>query len=267
MQRQADSVEDYVSAPAGAFASGESFLCGCPRPDVYVAFLWGRPSGAAMRRAVQALAAETGPGVARHVSYFDCSALTGVDSEAFGVMVDFWRQIAPRQKELVTRQALVRPGGLTGAVVAGFFHVFRPAYPARVFAAPGEACAWLGLDSAAAEPWTRQRDLARRLPRELFALRELLAGGRCHTVDDAARALGLSRRTLQRRLEESVTSFGAEWDRARLELARRRLTESDEKLATIAAELGFSAPQHFSEWFARRLRMTPSAFRRAHRLL
>jgi AraC-like DNA-binding protein len=77
-----------------------------------------------------------------------------------------------------------------------------------------------------------------------------------------ARALSLSERTLQRRLQDEGTTFAQLLDDVRTELARMYL--SDEKLAIfeVAFLLGYSEPSAFNRAFRRWTGETPSDFRR-----
>jgi AraC-like DNA-binding protein len=260
--REARSIDAYLAAPVGAFVQGSHFLCGSVTAEVYVAFIWGRPDGRAMAQAVRALSAETRPGAQRHVTYFDCTALTGVDRDAFGILLKFWKAAAPRQALLLRKQALVRPGGLAGTFVAGFFRVFNPPYPARTFQDPVRAYRWLGVEAEHSAQWRRARDSAMAAAPEVQALRKLFTGGPFPTIDRAAHLLGLGARTLQRRLAAASTDFQTERDSARFDAARTLLMESALKLSAIATDLGFSAPQHFSDWFKKRSGVSPSEFRR-----
>jgi AraC-like DNA-binding protein len=81
------------------------------------------------------------------------------------------------------------------------------------------------------------------VPPLLGELRSLL---RAHdgklTVEEAARLLGRSTRSLQRELEAvSATSFRDEQARARMAAVAELLAASDDKIAAIAARVGLSA--------------------------
>jgi AraC-like DNA-binding protein len=263
--REAPSLDAYLAAPVGAFAYGSHFLCGSVTAEVYVAFLWGRPDGRAMAQVVRALSAETIPAAKRHVTYFDCTGLTGVDRDAFEVLLKFWAGAAARQAVLLRKQAVVYPGGFAGTVVAGFFRVFTPPYPVRTFQDPARACRWLGIGADLSEQWRRARASVGAAAPEVVALRRLFAGGQFPTIGQAARALGMGSRTLQRRLSVASTDFQTERDAARFEAGRELLMESETKISAVAADLGFSAPQHFSDWFKKRSGHSPSEFRRQQR--
>jgi AraC-like DNA-binding protein len=76
-----------------------------------------------------------------------------------------------------------------------------------------------------------------------------------------ARRLGLSERTLQRRLAEEGVAFATLVDETRTELARLYL--SDPKLAVfeVAFLLGYSEPSAFNRAFKRWTKQSPSQFR------
>lgn len=81
-------------------------------------------------------------------------------------------------------------------------------------------------------------------------------------VSRVAARLGLSSRTLQRRLAESGTTFRAELTAARLLAARRHLRGSNSPLTQIAFDVGFASLQTFSRHFRRATGATPSQWRR-----
>lgn len=79
----------------------------------------------------------------------------------------------------------------------------------------------------------------------------------------AAVAAGLSRRTLQRRLEEGNTTFSVLVAETRIALAQQWIAEDRSRpLADIAASLGYHNPANFTRAFRRVTGMTPSCFQR-----
>lgn len=102
-------------------------------------------------------------------------------------------------------------------------------------------------------------------PRINAALRRALERGEETSADSIAAQLGLSVRTLQRRLEEEGSSFRAALDRARCERARKRLSEPNVSISCIADELGFADVAAFSKAFRRWTGTPPSALRRKTR--
>lgn len=80
---------------------------------------------------------------------------------------------------------------------------------------------------------------------------------------DAARSLGLSPRTLQRRLAALDTSFEQELDQWRRGRARSLLAAPAPSVASISRALGYGHPAHFNRAFWRWEGRTPVSFRRS----
>jgi AraC-like DNA-binding protein len=258
----APSLEAFAAAPAGQYMRGDSFLYVCEREDLYAFYLWGKPSGAATKHLIDVLRVEMRPAAQPHRSFVDFSGVTGIEGDAFGLMRDFLDEIKLRQKEVTLREAVVRPGGVAGAIVAGFFALYPQLYPTKVFTDPLEAIAWLDVEAALHRDWCELRSSLNGVPPELAQLRALLAERfRDADVKLAAHALGCSPRTLQRRLRDWGTGFQQELDAVRLGQAQRRLEQTDDKLAAIALDVGFTSPQHFSEWFRQQTGSTADGFR------
>lgn len=108
--------------------------------------------------------------------------------------------------------------------------------------------------------YRRDRDLVRAVR---VALARSLPSG--PTLADTARALGLSTRTLHRRLHEEGASFRGVRDALRREIALARLEKTERSVADIAAELGYSEPSAFFRAFIGWTGRAPTAYRRAHR--
>ncbi|HVG57777.1 MAG TPA: AraC family transcriptional regulator [Hyalangium sp.] len=91
-------------------------------------------------------------------------------------------------------------------------------------------------------------------------LRESL-GQRLPSIQEMARRLRLSPRTLQRRLSDEGTSFQQQLDAVREELARVYVRESKLPLGEVAYLLGYSELSTFLRAFRRWTGKTPSQFR------
>lgn len=83
------------------------------------------------------------------------------------------------------------------------------------------------------------------------------------TMAQAAEGLGMSERTLHRRLAEAETKFGEIRDRVRMQYATVLLRESDAPVTTIAAEVGFSDSRQFRRAYLRWTGRTPTAERKS----
>jgi AraC-like DNA-binding protein len=90
---------------------------------------------------------------------------------------------------------------------------------------------------------------------------ELRRGGDA-TLERVAARLGMSSRTLQRKLKQSGTSHQKLVDQARKELALRFLREGDMEIAKVAYLLGFSESSALHRAFKRWTGTTPREFRR-----
>lgn len=95
-------------------------------------------------------------------------------------------------------------------------------------------------------------------------VRLLLISG-CATVDNVARVLDTSVRSLQRDLNRSGASFrditSAVWTRR----ATGLLSETDISITQISADLGYSAPAHFARAFRKVMGQSPRDYRRTYR--
>ncbi|HQU69337.1 MAG TPA: AraC family transcriptional regulator ligand-binding domain-containing protein [Albidovulum sp.] len=80
-------------------------------------------------------------------------------------------------------------------------------------------------------------------------------------IGDVARELGMSERTLQRRITEGGASFRGLIDDARQELGRRMLSDEENSIDEIAFLLGFQDTSSFYRAFRAREGVTPAEWR------
>ncbi|REJ76449.1 MAG: AraC family transcriptional regulator [Acidobacteria bacterium] len=80
-------------------------------------------------------------------------------------------------------------------------------------------------------------------------------------ISDIARQLGMSSRSLQRKLSEDNLTYRELMERSRRELARRLLQQTDYSLAEVAFMTGFSEQSAFSRAFKRWEGETPRSYR------
>ena len=92
-------------------------------------------------------------------------------------------------------------------------------------------------------------------------VRAMLGGRRCTAALVASR-LGLSRRTMERRLAEEGTTFQALLNEVRSELARGQLAGTTRSNAEIAELLGFASAAAFTAWFASHHGLPPRQWQR-----
>jgi AraC-like DNA-binding protein len=264
----AASLNDYVAMPVGRYLLGSTYAVWWHSVRLNGIVFWERPEHEHIQRVTRALDAEVRPGVAPHASLIDARRVRAVDLGAFNMLSRYVNERREAFARLVTRQALVRPGGLAGAAVAGFYAVLAPSYPVSVFTEPEAALEWLGLEDA------------RRIAREVDAIYELATSSpsvivllRAHldqrlgasNLEDAAHALDMSTRQLQRRLLDARTSFQREDRAARVRAAKTLLLETNYDIKRVAIEVGFASLQHFGAFFRKATLETPSQWRARHR--
>jgi AraC-like DNA-binding protein len=201
--------------------------------------------------------------------------LPGADQVTFGALAiatNLLRQLCGRDFRLT--EVAFRYGGPADA---SLFRTFFDA-PVRFHAERSWIAfdgRWLGTPISGADPYLR-RVLVDRIRDEMArtgeaaddrirrVLRSLVAGGR-YSVDDAAAAFGINRRTLARRLESRGTSFRELLDEVRHVEAQRLLRSSAASVAEIAARLGYADPTTFTRAFRRWAGTSPREWRRTDR--
>ncbi len=92
-------------------------------------------------------------------------------------------------------------------------------------------------------------------------IREFLPTGQC-TLENIARFLSLSTRTLQNRLSAEHTSFQLLLDKVRREQAEQQLLQGEVQLGAIAHMLGYSELSAFSRSFRRWYGCSPRAWQK-----
>ena len=265
-------VEELAAGATDCSVLGPSFAHFCKNPSLWGVMLWGRPGRDDIALLARTLRFELAEPAIAHGSIVDASRLSGVDASAFEVLDEYVRAHFDALASAVKRLALVRPSGVEGAVVAGFFEVLPRPYPVRVFERTEAALGWLAeqpeLDipagfAAELDALFVEASSTSPLVNALGAHLELNLAS--PSVADSAKALALSERTLQRRLQEAGTSFQEEVQRARLRVAQRLLLDTDAPLTRIAFDAGCASLQHFSAMFRKATGEAPSAWRAKRR--
>ena len=102
----------------------------------------------------------------------------------------------------------------------------------------------------------------RELAAAIRFIREHACGGL--RVKELERKTGLSRRSLERRMEKLLgRSPKEEITRVQIERAKRLLTETDLSVAAIAEKCGYSQPKYFSQVFHAKVGTSPGAYRKS----
>jgi AraC-like DNA-binding protein len=263
--RLATTADDFIAAAVGTYFVGRRHLVFCHSTTLFGFATWGRPDVDDVRELLRLCEAALRPPIAPHRFLVDVRALEFVGPETFGLFLDYVRRNRAALAEKTLAQAQLRPDGLVGAILSGFSHVALLPYPERVFADVDEALAWLGVDRTLGHAVLGEIEAARSTVLEQHAivarLRELLRAEGPLSLEDSARRLATSARTLQRLLRSAGTSHRIERKESQIRRARAMLVESDDAVAWIGHEVGFTSQQHFTTEFRRATGETPSAFR------
>ena len=96
------------------------------------------------------------------------------------------------------------------------------------------------------------------------AIQESVSAG-LPSLDEVARRLFMSTRTLQRRLQEQGSSFRDELEQVRVEMARNCLEAGELSLADVANFLAYNDQSAFTHAFKRVTGLSPAKYQRAKR--
>lgn len=263
----AGGTEPFLRDPVGRFVVGRHFFIWCRGLDFTGSVLWGRPEERDTLE-LTAIWRELHPRMQAFDVVTDGSRIESVDAAAFDVMIRYLRDKLPTYAKTIRRQAIVHPPGLPGAAIAGLLPTIGLYYQWRIFPEPRAGFAWLERPEGGAtcdevtaiaerttgvSPWRRiLGDLLRDTPDDV-------------TLASAARRLGRSDRSLQRDLQQSGTTFRAELEATRVELARALLVDTDLKIDSVARKVGCASAAHFATLFRKVAGETPSAYRERHR--
>jgi AraC-like DNA-binding protein len=266
--RAAESLEDLLASPNERYLVGPISLSFVIDPRVVGTHVWGRPTTEQIMALVDAHERMRPVLSSRTCALVDLRRLEWPDPAAFDALVRYF--VARREwlGEYIERVALVRSIGPMGAATEGFFDLTPQVFRVQTFGAVEDALAWFGRSNARAiaEELASLLEQASNTPDLLRRLRERLdASPRSLSVDEAARALGVGDRTLQRTLTAARTSFVEERRRAQVRKAQSMLREQDASLAEIAHAVGCASLSHFGALFRKATGMTPSAWRARHR--
>ena len=177
---------------------------------------------------------------------------------------EVWSQVqvtveAEQEQVRADLEAIVK----TSVIYGGHANALR--FPTSIINAPlnlAPPCDPEVLKQLSAKLTRRKRNAAITDRTRQMIYREMIEG--CVNQEHIARELGISSRTLRRRLAEEDQSFQGLLDECRMEFAalefriRRRLSLSD-----MALRLGYSEHSTFSRAFARWAGMAPQEYRRS----
>lgn len=257
-------VEDFAGPLARRVYAGKTFCFWQDQAFAFGTVMWGRPLDAHVDEMIPFLEVGIDPRFAGHVSFVDGRSIESVDALAFGKLLAYLVTRRHAWGPNIERQAILHPGGLVGAIIAGALHVARPPYPFECFTSSAEAFAWCGATHlhAGVETMRASRIATPAIALEVRSFLERRGLGSASTV---ARALGLSQRTFQRRLRDAGTTFREERDRYLSMQIEDLLSGTELDLDAIAAHVGLSSASHLVAHFRATHDTTPGAWRAQRR--
>lgn len=244
--RLAASVPDFMRNPVGAGVLVESNFVWCASPSLGGSTGWGSPSGTQTERVMRVVAALFDPRIGPQVDIvLDGYRLDHVSPAAVMAIFDWTRKNLDALKQRIRRQVGVPPPGVGGLLLSGMLPMLGNPYGFQIVTTPEAAFRAVlgdGDGDALREEIAAHVHGADRTPPIVVELRALLRANHGNlTLEETARQLGRSPRSLQRELEAAgASSFRDEQARARTAAAAELLAASDDKIAVIAARVGMS---------------------------
>lgn len=259
------SLASFFDAPAYRYVIKRSFAYWQAERRVFGIIIWGRPDETDVEEICAAHEVGANPLFRGHTSLVDLRALESVDFLAFGKLLAYLKKRRDAWSPMVTRQAVLHRGGFAHATVAGMFEFFRPTHPVVFFDDAAEAYAAVGAADVRAELEAVRRDVVGTpdIVRQVQAALEALPA-RAEPAD-VARRLGISVRSLQRRLGAAETSLRAERQLFLLRQTEHLLETTELSLDAIAARVGASSASHLVTIFRQHRGTTPGLHRQRRR--
>ena len=260
-------IDEFLEAPIGKYLVGGTWLYFYPTPAVSGFILWGRLNEEDLQETTRITPRVHRSAAKGHVAFIDTRRVEKVDTAAFAVASGYLRAHYEEIRKAISKLGVVYAPGVMGTIAAGFFRLVTPPYPFELFEQPLDACRWLGVEDAPALLAELDELHARAVgtPPVLLELRTYL---HAHVGDaslgGAARALGISERSLQRRLSEHNATFPFELAAARVRSAQTLLVDTDASLTQIAFAVGCTSLHQFSKAFRKVTGESPMAWRERH---
>jgi AraC-like DNA-binding protein len=239
----APAIDDasFVGAPIGKWRRAGCSVVWCHAPTLTGCITWGRQT-ADETRAVMHLF----EGFARLAPQFDVildgSSIDKVEPGSILVFADWMRRNLSLLRRRVRRHVGVNAPGVNAFLFAGILPLIGGGWPLTRVIERREAFRLLlpaGADELCAELESIMNQV-RGMPPVLSRLRDLLARNHGQlSAAEAARALGLSLRSLQRELSQAGYSYRDEQHAAQFRRAEELLYE-ESKVSAVAARLGIS---------------------------
>ncbi|MFK7987320.1 MAG: helix-turn-helix domain-containing protein [Sandaracinaceae bacterium] len=235
-------------------------------PQLRVRCTWGEPSSDDAQLMLATMRAEHEVVTEPYRVLVDVRSCKAFDfAGTRGLLSGVWAMRETLAQQVEGCVVMIHPRDLVGSLIAGIVERSPKPFPISWAVEEEQAASQLGHDVGSL--LTVCGSLRGRAEQESASEVEVRAWIRAHlataTVDGCAVALGMSTRSLQRRLEELDTSFRHELEVARIGRAQDLLSHPDAKVAAVARTVGYARSQSLSAVFRRHTGLSPSAWRRS----
>ncbi len=193
----------------------------------------------------------------------DGRALAAIDEDAWQLLEEEVAKVRPRAGGLFERQAVVVGPGVRGARTAALLPALGPGDSFRLFTDPNEAYRWVDpTDGPGAQALVDELVASIAMGSIEVAVRTWIGDHlRSGDLERCARALGLSSRSLQRKLGAAGLSFRSLLAEERSRAARALLLAGDAKVESVARAVGCSSSSQLGVLLRRAGLPAPSAMR------
>jgi AraC-like DNA-binding protein len=261
---RAETLASLAPDPRGKYFVGRSWLSFfAPSGRFSGTIVWGEPSAEDVQEWTACADLRLSAACAPHATLFDAHKVERLSPSAYDALAGYASRSLAELTARITRLAVVHGGGFAGAVAAGFTRLVPVPFSAETFREVAKALSWLGCEEDAdlLVELGRARSEARATAPIVRELATFLRRHPRATPPEAARALAISTRSLQRRLQEQSTTFRHQLDATRVLLAQRLLEDSGTSITKVALQVGLTSPQHLSTLFHKCGHESPSAWR------
>lgn len=256
---------EYFDDPFGQYFLGNSFLAAAFRPDIFCLVAWGKIGHSDFLELADLLSC---PELKNHSARKQLVCHEGLEGVSTSAVMGFFNFMKkhPEYFAGMSREALSRGPGLVGMISEGFYRTTPLPFPARAFSSRLQALEWLSPQLASGPILQELNTLCEKLATVADPLlghmrSTIIELGYDCDLSDVARSLGVSRRTLQRRMQKAGTGYEQEMTLLRIRSAKEQLFETEASIKSIAAALAYSSPGAFIAAFKRSEGITPTQWR------
>lgn len=288
--KRSDELRSFLASPVGAYLAGRTWFIWCSRSDLAGAVVWGHHSESDAKELVAAMRM-TAALATPYDFISDFSRVAAINIAALEILLADVKQQRETYYATTRTSVLVRPSGFASALAAGAFRLYAAATDWRVSGTqevattsqPARPGSWRRSWRIVDTTWESFAALDRadlgevrnsvesilaeeaKADVDIATLRGLFLRVPSITLPQAAKQLGVSERSLQRKLEDAGTNFRSLSSETKLQEAKRLLEGTDEKLTEIARRVGLRSAEQLNKLFRVQLGENPSTIRKRAR--